>query len=118
MTIVATSIPVLHVFFKQAVNSAIETYQKSSARSKTRTNLDSAAGTLAHVSLTRSSNQATTISESFSRESAVDVLRRGSQNYVKLDDLMVDEKTGRVTAATSESKSDVTKPDASLYESS
>jgi hypothetical protein len=99
MTIVATSIPVLRVFFKQAVNSVIETYSNSATRSKMRTTPSSPADTLAQMSLKRSSKKPRTISKSFGGDSSVDVLSRGSQNYVKLDDLLVHEKTGRFTAA-------------------
>jgi hypothetical protein len=109
MTIVATSIPVLRVFFNQAVNSAIETYHNSSTRSRTKTMPPSPGDTLAQMSVRRSSTKPTTISKSFSRESTVDVLRRGSQNYVKLGDLMVDEKTGRVTTANPDLKADAAK---------
>jgi hypothetical protein len=87
MTSVATSIPVLRVFFNQAVNSAIETYHNSSTRSRTKTMPPSPGDTLAQMS----------------------VLRRGSQNYVKLGDLMVDEKTGRVTTANPDLKADAAK---------
>jgi hypothetical protein len=76
MTIVATSIPVLRVFFKQAVNSAIETYHNSSSRSKSRNN--------------------------YSGGSFSDVIGKGGKSYLELEDLVIDEETGRVTALTPE----------------
>jgi cation transport regulator ChaB len=94
MTIVATSIPVLRVFFKQAVNSAIETYQNSSSRSKSRNHTTSAPST-ANVSLQRSSKRR---ADNYSAGSFSDVLGKGGKNYLELEDLVVDEETGRVTA--------------------
>jgi hypothetical protein len=98
MTIVATSIPVMRVFFKQAVNSAIESYHNSSSRSRSNNNPSSHTSTLANGSLQRSTKRRKGRSEEHSAGSLADVLGKGSKNYLELNDLMVDEKTGRVTA--------------------
>jgi hypothetical protein len=106
MTIVATSIPVLRVFFKQAVNSAIESYQNSSGVSKARGNPANTASTAAQVSLRRLSKRTTndTMLENCSKESLVDGSGSGSsKGYPELEELVVDEHTGRVTVATPES---------------
>jgi cation transport regulator ChaB len=110
MTIVATSIPVLRVFFKHAVNSAIETYQNSSGRNRTRNNTSNTASTVAQVSLRRSSKlsmETNSVVEKGSKESIIDNRRR-SKGYLELDDVVIDERTGRVTVATPESVSDPT----------
>jgi hypothetical protein len=101
MTIVATSIPVLRVFFKQAVSSAIETYHNSSSRSKSRNNPSSALST-ANVSLQRSSKRRTGTADNYSGGSFSDALGKGGKSYMELEDLVVDEETGHVTALTSE----------------
>jgi hypothetical protein len=106
MTIVATSIPVLRVFFKQAVNSAIENYHNSSDQSKANTSPSNPVNTIGQVSLRRSSKRTTNTADSLSKESLVDVLGGRSKGYVELEDLVVDENTGRVTALTPESVPD------------
>jgi hypothetical protein len=105
MTIVATSIPVLRVVFKQVVNSAIEGYNssgpsKASKASKSSTN-PSNAGSSRNRDLRRQSNKRMT-DISISGESVKDVFGRGSQNYVELDDL-ADKEPGRITASTPDS---------------
>jgi cation transport regulator ChaB len=105
MTIVATSIPVLRVFFKQAVNSAIETYHNSSSRSKSRNNPSSAPST-ANVSLQRSSKRRTGTANNYSGGSFSDVIGKGGKSYLELEDLVIDEETGRVTALTPEALPD------------
>jgi hypothetical protein len=110
MTIVATSIPVLRVFFKHAVNSVIETYQNSSGRNRTRNNTSNTASTVAQVSLRSSSKLSmgtNSVAEKGSKESIMDSRRR-SKGYLGLDDLVVDEHTGCVIVATPESVSDPT----------
>jgi hypothetical protein len=82
MTIVATSMPVLRVFFKQAVNTAISNYHNSSSRIKSKSS---------------ASNPGS------STESLVEDLERGG---CELEDLVVDEKTGRVTMKTPDSMPD------------
>ena len=97
MTIVATSIPVLRVFFKRAVNSA-RTYYGSSDRTK-KTNPANAASTLAHGSGLRTIKKTTHVDQRFSGNNSMADVLRGTNNYVELDDLTVDEKSGRVTAS-------------------
>lgn len=102
MTIVATSIPVLRVFFKRAVNTARDYYSTSDRTKKT--NQGNAASMLAHGSGMRTIRKTTHVDQSFSsNNSMADVLRRGSKTYVELDDLAVGEKTSRVTASIPES---------------
>jgi hypothetical protein len=119
MTVVATSIPVLRVFFKHAVQSAIETYQNSSSRSKSRTSPSIAPSTV-NASLQRSakrmsvvvagkhtsSKRRTGAADNYSGGSISDVLGRGSKGYLEMDDLVIDEETGRVTASTTKSLSE------------
>jgi hypothetical protein len=103
MTIVATSIPVLRVFFKQAVNLAIENYHNSSSKSRSKTGPSKPASTIAQVSLRRSSKRTTDTADDYSNESLEDVLGRVSKGHMELEDLVVDENTGRVTTSTPES---------------
>jgi hypothetical protein len=84
MTIVATSIPVLRVFFKQAVNTAVSNYYNSSSQSKS-----------------KSTTSRTTPSHPDSL--VADVESGTREGHFELDDLVVDEKTGRVTARTPDS---------------
>jgi hypothetical protein len=107
MTVIATSIPVLRVFFKQVVSSAMETHQNASSQDKSRTDPGNPRIRLTHASIQKSSKNATGTIESISKESLVDVSgRRPTTIGMELDDLVVDEKTGRVTAATPESLRD------------
>jgi hypothetical protein len=62
---------------------------------------------LEHGSSRESSKRTTDLSENLGGEALKDVFKRGSKSYVELDDLVVDEKTGRVTASTPESLGDV-----------
>lgn len=45
----------------------------------------------------------TSIADTFSGDSRADVFGRKTNNYLELDDLAVDEKTGRVSCKTTES---------------
>jgi hypothetical protein len=116
MTIVATSIPVLRVFFRQAVNSAISTYQNSSREGRYRSNAstnqanasNSTTSKLGHKKNLKSlTNDATLASSSkrrsnavitgdASQESLVDPYDKAQEAY-NMDNLVVDEETGRVT---------------------
>jgi hypothetical protein len=115
MCVVATSIPVLRVFFKQAINSATDRYN-SSGRSKSRNTNPSkhvcsncgaggSASTQKSANVRQSSKKTldSNLTESFSGESMKSVIGKREKNYVELDDLLVDEETGRVTNATPES---------------
>jgi hypothetical protein len=93
MTIVATSMPVLRVFVLSIVTSVIDTYNNSN-REKSRNGLSKAATTGADVSFRQSSNSNNRATKS------IEMLNRGSERYLELEDLVVDERTGRVTAAT------------------
>jgi hypothetical protein len=112
MTIVATSIPVLRVFFKQAVNQAMTNYHNSSSRSKSKSaasgstpsNPSNNSSALARDNIRRMSKKTMDTLGHTSTDSLVDDLERGpKEGYIELDDLVVDEKTGRVTASTPES---------------
>jgi hypothetical protein len=104
MTIVATSIPVLRVVFKQVVNSAMEGYNSSgpSRASKPRTNPPTTTSWRGRRGSTQQSSKKT-VDISISGDSLKDVFGKSSQNYVELDDLVVDHETGRVTASTPDS---------------
>lgn len=95
MTIVATSMPVLRVFVHRAVTSAIDTY--NSSRDKSRNGTSRAASTGADVSFRQSQKSSKRNTES------VDTISRGSKGYLELEELVVDETTGRVTVLTPES---------------
>jgi hypothetical protein len=106
MAIVATSIPVLRVVFKHAFNSAIEGYTGHS-KSKSRSHSSNAASSGNRMSSRQLSKKTSEIS--VSGESVKEVFgrgSRGSENYVELDDLVVDDETGRVTASSPESPPD------------
>lgn len=106
MAIVATSIPVLRVVFRQAFNSAIEGYTGQS-KSKSRSNPSNAASSGNRMSTRQFSKKTPEIS--VSGESVKEVFGRGShgsENYVELDDLAVEEGTGRVTASSLETLPD------------
>ncbi|KAL1642462.1 hypothetical protein SLS61_009676, partial [Didymella pomorum] len=102
MTIVATSIPVLRVLLKQALNSAITGYTSQSKSSKSRTT-PSTAATLQNRLSTLQISKKTDIS--VSGESTKDVFGNGSQHYVELDDLAVDDK-GRVISSSPDARPD------------
>jgi hypothetical protein len=102
MTIVAMSIPILRVFFKQAISN----YQTSSRRTKSATGSTPVGSALASKNPRRSSKMPTSIADNFSTDSRADVFGRGAKSYVELDDLAVDEKTGRVTCVTPDSVPD------------
>ncbi|ENI00973.1 hypothetical protein COCC4DRAFT_65104 [Bipolaris maydis ATCC 48331] len=113
MAIVATSIPVLRVVFKHALNSAIEGYTSSSrskSRSKSRSYPSYAVSLKNQMSTRQSSKKTPEITVSGEcGESLEEVFRHGSngsQNYLELGDLAVDEQTGRITASFPESVSD------------
>jgi hypothetical protein len=103
MAVVATSIPVLRVVFKQAFNSAVAGYTAKSKASTSRTNPSNAASSQNRRNTRKFSK---TLDVSVSGESVKEVFGRGSQNYVELDDLVVDEETGRVTASSADSLPD------------
>ena len=105
MTIVATSIPILRVFFKQRIQEVLTSYHNSSSRSKSRTNASGSNPTnpshngsaLTRESQRHSRRNTTYRLEHSSTDSLVVDLERGSkEGHIELDDLVVDEKTGRV----------------------
>ncbi|KAI1522365.1 Peroxidase-2 domain containing protein, partial [Pyrenophora tritici-repentis] len=111
MTIVATSIPILRVFFKQRIREVITSYQNSSSRSKSRTNASGSnpsqpsqnASAIARENKQRSKRNTIHTMEHTSTDSLFVDLESGSkEGHIELDDLVVDEKTGRVTALTPE----------------
>jgi hypothetical protein len=104
MTIVATSIPVLRVVFKQALNSAIAGYTGQSKASKSRSNPSNTASLQNRMSTRQLSKKTPDIS--VSGESMKDVFGGGSQHYVELDDLVVDEATGRITSSSPDARPD------------
>jgi len=111
MAIVATSIPVLRVVLKHAVNSALEGYTGSSrtkSRTKSRSYPSKATSSGNPMSTRQSSKKTPDITVSGEcGDSVKEVFGRGSQgNYVQLDDLAVDEETGRITASSPESLPD------------
>jgi hypothetical protein len=90
MTIVAISIPVLRVVFKQAFNSAIAGYTSQSKASKSRTDPSNVASLQNRIS-TRQFNKKTS-DMSVSGESANNVFGSESQHYVELEDLVVNDQ--------------------------
>ncbi|KAF3041283.1 hypothetical protein E8E12_002732 [Didymella heteroderae] len=104
MTIVATSMPVLRVFVTKAVNSAIETYQNSSSRSRNKSRMENstAKSTGADISLRQSSKKTTDTLQSKNQDFLEDRVGQDSKGYLELEevDLVVDERTGRITAVT------------------
>ncbi|RYO65651.1 hypothetical protein AA0116_g2385 [Alternaria tenuissima] len=117
MTIVATSIPILRVFFKQAVSQAMSNYHNSTSRSKSKSTASGSnpsqpsnnASTLANDTrrlskkITRITGHTST--DSLFRDDDIENQDR-KEGYIELDDLVVDEKTGRVTALTPDSLPD------------
>jgi hypothetical protein len=105
MTIVATSMPVLRVFFKQAVNTPISNYHNSSSRIKSKSSASNPGRTVPRDHARRASKTGTHGEQqtSSSTESLVEDLERGG---IELEDLVVDEKTGRVTMKTPDSMPD------------
>lgn len=105
MTIVATSIPVLRVVFKQVFNSAIAIagYTAQSKASKSRTNPSNTASLRHPMSTRRLSKKAPDIS--VSEESAKIVFGNASQHYVELDDVVVDDQ-GRVVSSYPDARPD------------
>ncbi|USP80353.1 hypothetical protein yc1106_07627 [Curvularia clavata] len=112
MTIVATSIPVLRVFFKQAVNTAMASYQNSSRERKTRTHGSNLSGMGESSNASRlgskhlktegtlvSTNKRRSTLGNVSQESLVDVSGKSQEAYLEMDNLIVDPVTGRVTLA-------------------
>ncbi|KAL1652597.1 hypothetical protein SLS61_004903 [Didymella pomorum] len=85
--------------FTKAVNSAIFTYQNSSSRSRNQSRMEksTAKSTGAEISLRQSS------------KNLDNRVGQDSKGYLELDemDLVVDERTGRITAATPDSVADV-----------
>ncbi|KAJ4332399.1 hypothetical protein N0V87_008395 [Didymella glomerata] len=110
MTIVATSMPVLRVVVTKAVNSAIDTYQNSSSRSRNRSRMDNsiAKSTGVDISLRQSSKKTTDTLQSSNQEFLDNRVGQNSKGYLELDeiDLVVDERTGRITVATADSVAD------------
>ncbi|KAH8636797.1 hypothetical protein IG631_08632 [Alternaria alternata] len=117
MTIVATSIPILRVFFKQAVSQAMSNYHNSTSRSKSKSTASGSnpsqpsnnASTLANDTrrLSKKITHITghTSTDSLFRDDDIENQDR-KEGYIELDDLVVDEKTGRVTALTPDSLPD------------
>jgi hypothetical protein len=91
--------PVLRVFVQRAVTSAIDTYSNSS-REKSRFQFSESATTGADVSFQQPSNSTNKATNS------VEMLSRSSKGYLELEELVVDETTGRVTAATPDTITD------------
>ncbi|KAL1801319.1 hypothetical protein ACET3X_001661 [Alternaria dauci] len=118
MTIVATSIPILRVFFKQAVNEAMSNYHNSWSRSRSKShasgstpsNPSNNASSLARDNIRRLSKKTSRITGNTSTDSLFrddDTVKPGpKEGSIELNDLVVDEKTGRVTASTPESLPD------------
>ncbi|XP_014552832.1 hypothetical protein COCVIDRAFT_29836 [Bipolaris victoriae FI3] len=113
MAIVATSIPVLRVVFKHALNSAIEGYTGSSrckSRNKSRSYSSNPASSGNRMSTRQSSKKTPEITVNGEYgESMEEVFGRGSnrsQNDVELDDLTVNEETRHVTTSCPESPPD------------
>jgi hypothetical protein len=104
MTIVAISIPVLRVVFQQAFNSAMTGYTGHSKASKSRTNPSNTASLPNRLSTRQFSKKTPDIS--VSGGSGKEVFGGGSQHYVELDDLVVDEQTKRVTSSLSDTRPD------------
>lgn len=104
MAIVATSIPVLRVVFKHALDSAIAGYTGQSKGSKSRTTPSNAATLQNRASTLQFSKK--TLNTSVSGDSVKDVFGRESQHYVELDDLVVDEQTRRVTSTSPDARPD------------
>lgn len=96
------SIPILRVFFKQAITH----YQTNSRQTKSATASTPTSSALANLSLRRSIKMPTSIADNFSSDSRADVFGRHTSSYLELDDLAVDEKTGRVSCKTPESVPD------------
>ncbi|RYO08635.1 hypothetical protein AA0119_g1411 [Alternaria tenuissima] len=94
MAIVATSIPVLRVVLKGVVNTAIEGYN-TSGRSKSRTN---SSQVLSSGGWKQSSKRPTDLSVTLCGDESL--MKSHGKGYLELDDLIVDEDTGRVSAAT------------------
>lgn len=100
MTIVATSIPVLRVLFKQALTTAIAGYtsqSKGSKGSKSRTIPSNVANSQNRKSGLQFSKKTPDIS--VSGDSSKDAFGSGSQHYVELDDLVVDNEKNRKTSS-------------------
>ncbi|KAL5114501.1 hypothetical protein ACEQ8H_007591, partial [Pleosporales sp. CAS-2024a] len=91
MTIVATSIPVLRVVLQRAVNSAIAGYTGNSNGSKSRTNNSNAASLHNRISTRQFSKKTPDIS--VTGESVKEAFGSGSQHYVELDDLNVENQS-------------------------
>lgn len=108
MTVIATSMPVLRAFFQNAVNSAIEAYGNSSSRDKSRSEPSRAASTNAGVILWQPGKNTADSVETCSREFLGDRVGRGSKGYLELEELVVDENTGRITVAAPELVSNAT----------
>lgn len=103
MTIVATSIPVLRVVFTQALSSAIAGYSDQGKTSKSRTNPSNAASIQNRMSTLQFSKKTPDIS--VSGDSAKDAFGGGSQHYVELDDVVVDDQ-GRVISSSPDARPD------------
>lgn len=103
MTIVATSIPVLRVVLTQAFNSAVAGYTGQSSANKSRTNPSNVASLHNRLSTRQFSKKTPDIS--ISGDSAKEVFGGGSQHYVELDDLPVDDQ-GRVISSSPDARPD------------
>jgi hypothetical protein len=113
MTIVATSMPVLRVFFKQAVNTAISNYHNSSSHRKSKSTASNPGSTVPRDHARRASKTGTHgEQQTSSTESLMEDLERGhKREEIELEELVVDEKTGRVTAKMPNSMPNVVKRD-------
>lgn len=98
LTIFATSMPVLRVFFKQAVNSAIETIRNPSSRNKSRDAPLNTQSTGMKSSLPQSSSRTNGTIDTIIRDSEEAPLARVSKDCLEMGEIVVDEKTGRVTS--------------------
>lgn len=110
MTIVATSMPVLRVFVTRAVDSALEGYQNSSSRSRNKSRMEGSTvkTTGVDISLRQSSKKTLDTLQSSNRDFLDDRAGQYSKRYLELEemDLVVDERTGRITAVTPDSVAD------------
>jgi hypothetical protein len=105
MAVVATSIPVLRVIFKQAFNSAVEGYNSSGRSKGTKSKNPSTIGSSRDRAAARQSSKKTT-DTSASEETVKDVFGR-PRDYIELDDIAVEEESkGGGTASITESLPD------------
>ncbi|KAF2996808.1 hypothetical protein E8E13_001694 [Curvularia kusanoi] len=103
MAIVATSIPVLRVVFKQAINSAITGYTSGNKSTRSRTNTSNAGTLQNRVSTLQFSKKTPDIS--VNGDSTKEGFGSESRHYVELDDMAGDDQ-GRVTSSSTDARPD------------